>query len=243
MSPRTQRSRGPDPEDAVAFAASQLERVRAAVAELSWLLSRHYAPASALALVGDRHQLTQRQRLAVGHCACADEPLVARCARRLASDDLAGRALRIDGFNCIITVEAALSGALLLVGRDGVWRDLSRVRGSYHPVAVTERAVALIGETLARAGVATIEWFLDRPVSNSGRLRELLLDTAAARGWPWRAELSDGTDRAVAAAPDVVASSDSWILDRGLPWLDLPAAVLLTHHIEVWLVAVALDAG
>ncbi|PKN59303.1 MAG: DUF434 domain-containing protein [Deltaproteobacteria bacterium HGW-Deltaproteobacteria-14] len=236
MSPRGERSRGPDPEDAVAFAASQHARLRDAISELSWLLSRGYAEPSARKIVGDRHQLTQRQRLAVGQCACADDRLAARRARQLGLDELVGRAVRVDGFNCVITLEAALSGAALLVGRDGVWRDLSRVRGSYHPVAVTERVAALVGSTLAAAGAGPVEWCLDRPVSNSGRLKLLLLTAAGAAGWPWTVALTDGTDRVVAAAPDVVASSDSWILDRDVPWIDLPAMVLQQQEVQPWLV-------
>ena len=241
MSPRSVRSRGPHPEDGDAFAASQHARLRDAIGELSWLLSRGYAEPSARKIVGDRHQLTRQQRLAVGQCACADDRLAARRARQLGHGELAGRAVRVDGFNCVITLEAALSGAPLLVGRDGVWRDQSRVRGSYHPVAVTERVAELIGSTLAAAGAGPVEWCLDRPVSNSGRLKALLLTAAGAAGWPWTVALTDGTDRVVAEAPDVVASSDSWILDRDVPWIDLPAMVLQLHKAAPWLVRLSSD--
>ncbi|TNF34435.1 MAG: DUF434 domain-containing protein [Deltaproteobacteria bacterium] len=237
--PRAERTRGPDPDDARIFGPRHLDTLRAAVSELSWLLGRGYAEPSARKLVGDRHQLTARQRLAVAQCACGDDALASRRARRLTLPELAGRALRVDGFNCIITLEAALSGSPLFVGRDGAWRDLARVRGSYHPVAATERVVALTGEALAAAGCREVEWCFDRPVSNSGRLKRLLLDAAEAAGWPWTATLTDGTDRVVADAPDVVASGDSWILDRPVPWIDLPAAVLQASGSPVWCVAMS----
>src|SRR5256885_8530001 len=47
----------------------------------SWLLSRGYQPKSALKLVGDRHSLRERQRLAVGRAACSDESRERRHAR------------------------------------------------------------------------------------------------------------------------------------------------------------------
>jgi len=239
VAPREDRTRGPHPEDARIFGERHLPRLREAVEELSWLLGRGYAEPSARKLVGDRHQLTQRQRLAVAQSSCGDGQLAARRARRLQLPELAGRALRIDGFNCVITLEAALCGAPLLVGRDGVHRDLARVRGSYHPVAVTERVARMVGEALAGAGCRAVEWCFDRPVSNSGRLKRLLLDAAADAGWPWTVELTDGTDRVVAEAPDVAASGDSWILDRDVPWIDLPAAVLDASGEPVWRVDLA----
>ncbi|PIE19222.1 MAG: hypothetical protein CSA66_02745 [Proteobacteria bacterium] len=236
MTARPTRERGPHPDDAGAFAPAQHATLRRAVAELSWLLSRGYNPKTALTFVGDRYQLTRRQRLGVGQAACADQRIAARATSRLDVADLRGRALRIDGFNCVITLEAALCGALTLVGRDGVYRDLSRLRGSYRLVAPTRHSVRLVGALLADAQVASVQWCLDRPVSNSGRLRALLLDEADRAGWPWTARLSDRTDREVAAAPDVAASSDSWILDQGVPWVDLPGALIADQLPGTWVI-------
>src|SRR5437763_1300671 len=63
--PDTRSHRGPDPRDGLAFDPSAWPALRAAVADLSWLLERGYAPTSALKLVGDRWSLTERQRAAV----------------------------------------------------------------------------------------------------------------------------------------------------------------------------------
>ena len=77
--PDARAHRGPDPRDRDAFAPAAWPRLREAVADLSWLLTRGYAEASSLKLVGDRLALTERQRMAVRRCACAD----AARARRL----------------------------------------------------------------------------------------------------------------------------------------------------------------
>ncbi len=229
------RERGPHPQDAADFSAAHHATLRRAVSELSWLLERDYNPRSGLTFVGDRYQLTRRQRLAVGQAGCADRWLAPRAARRLDVAELSGRPLRVDGFNIIITLEAALSGALVLIGRDGVHRDLSRMRGSYRPITHTVGAIRLLGALLASAGPAAVDWCFDRPVSNSGRLRGLLVGEAEANGWPWTARLTDGTDREVAAAPDVVASSDSWSLDQPVPWVDLAGAVIAAHIPATWM--------
>ena len=60
--PDSRTHRGPDPRDAQAFGPSALSALRAAVADLSWLLERGYAIVSAVKLVGDRWSLTERQR-------------------------------------------------------------------------------------------------------------------------------------------------------------------------------------
>ena len=79
--------RGPDPRDGIAFGPLALPALRGAVGDLSWLLSRGYAPVSSLKLVGDRWSLTERQRKAVGRSACSDD---AR-ERRMASPGRNGR--------------------------------------------------------------------------------------------------------------------------------------------------------
>ena len=64
-------------------------------------------------------------------------------------EQMHGEQVVIDGFNLLITLEAALSGGLVLLCRDGCLRDLSSVHGSYRSVQETERAINLIGTTLA----------------------------------------------------------------------------------------------
>jgi hypothetical protein len=63
--------------------------------------------------------------------------------------------------------------------------------------------------------------YIDRPVSNSGRLAELVRRTAAARGYRLEATTADRVDELLQASTGVVASADSAILDRCGPWLNL----------------------
>jgi hypothetical protein len=63
--------------------------------------------------------------------------------------------------------------------------------------------------------------YIDRPVSNSGRLAELVRRTAAARGSCLEASTVDRVDERLQASTAVVASADSAILDRCGPWLNL----------------------
>ena len=138
--------------------------------------------------------------------------------------------------NCLITVEAALSGAVVLVGRDGAHRDLASVHGTYRKVLETPAAVRAVGKVLQDAAAASVTWLLDRPVSNSGRLRQLLLDEASQADWSWDVELLAKPDPALVERGDVAASSDSWVLDRCQSWVDLPGEVVKRHVADAWIV-------
>src|SRR5438876_10830755 len=176
--PDTRNHRGAHPADRELFADNQLPVLRTSVADLSWLLTRGYTMKAALKLVGDRHALTDRQRLAVSRAACSDQSKEHRAATNLPAEAVAGEELIIDGFNLIITIEAALSGGVLIHCRDGCLRDLSSVHGSYRSVNETEHAIVMIGETLDQAAVESAAWILDKPISNSGRLAQRVRELA-----------------------------------------------------------------
>src|SRR4051812_15710646 len=106
--PDTRKHRGPGPQDLAWFSPDARPQLVAAVADLSWLLSRGYAEASSLKLVGDRYRLVERQRIAVLRSSCSDEALASRRGRRVDVEAMRGQPLRLDGFNLILTLESAL---------------------------------------------------------------------------------------------------------------------------------------
>ena len=234
MSPDTRRHRGAHPADAELFGTDQLPKLRQAVVDLCWLLSRGYNMASSLKLVGDRYGLRERQRLAVSRSACSDQDRQRRRDHCVSVEQMRDQPVTVDGFNLIITVEAALSGGLLLVGIDDCIRDLSSVHGSYRSVEETDRAIMMIGEALQQFAPSSVLWLLDRPVSNSGRLAAKISDLAARNDWPWTVEVVFNPDAAIIASPSIAITSDSSILDRVSRWSDLKSH-LLTHEIsDAW---------
>lgn len=228
--PDTRTHRGAHPEDAALFAPDQIPALRRAAADLDWLLDRGYAVRSSLALVGDRHGLTQRQRLAIARCACCVTDRDRRAQHQLDLAALQGEELWIDGYNLLITIEAALGGGVILVGRDGGCRDLASLHGTYRTVTETTPAIELIGAMLAGYGVKSCRWFLDRPVSNSGRLKEILLTTAEARGWSWDVQLEFSPDAVLVQTDAIVTSADSVVLDRCSRWVNV-ARDIITRRI------------
>jgi len=230
--PDKRTHRGKHPTDERLFAVGRLDALRTAVAEYSWLLTHGYAHDSALKLVGDRHDLTARQRTAVMRSSCSDQALHRRRQTRTTLADAAGARLGIDGYNLLITIESALSGGLILVGRDGCYRDLASIHGTYRKVTETIPAVELIADYLAKRDLAHIDWYLDRPVSNSGRLKALMADLLEQRGQHpggrtrWNLELPDSPDAVLADYTGPIATSDSAVLDRCTNWINLAAEIV-----------------
>ncbi|MBV8856591.1 MAG: DUF434 domain-containing protein [Acidobacteria bacterium] len=236
MSPDRRRHRGAHPEDARLFEAARLGALRVAVSELSWLLSRGYQAKSALKLVGDRHNLRERQRLAVARAACPDGSREGRRARRVDAGGVEGEGLVVDGFNLVILLEAALSGGVLVLGRDGCVRDLSSVHGSYRAVEETERAILLAGEALELLQPSTVLWLLDSPVSNSGRLAARVREVASARGWPWEVRVEFNPDREIVKSDRVAVTSDSNVLDGVKRWLNLGRMIVEKYVEGAWVI-------
>jgi hypothetical protein len=203
---------------------------------MSWLLSRGYQPKSALKLVGDRHGLRERQRLAIGRAACSDESRERRRASCLSAQEIERADLIVDGFNLIITSEAALSGGLLVLCRDGSVRDLSSVHGSYRAVEETERAIILAGDVLETLRPASVLWLLDRPVSNSGRLAARIRRLADERGWPWTVETEFNPDRSIVNSERVAITSDSNVLDGVKRWFNFNAHLISLYLPQAWMI-------
>ena len=249
--PDKRRHRGKHPQDDTLFSPARLSGLRSAADDLALLLTRGYAEKSALKLVGDRYDLTARQRTAVWRSACSDQALQRRRSTRVATDRLCGARLGVDGYNLLITVESALSGGLVLIGCDGCCRDLASIHGTYRKVEETEPALRLIFDCLAELAPARIDWYLDRPVSNSGRLKTLIADLLERMAdthdpWPstiWNIELVNNPDATLSQYDGIIASSDSLVLDNSGQWSNLSAHIIAACIPGAWIVDLSVTAA
>ncbi|MHC4336397.1 MAG: DUF434 domain-containing protein [Planctomycetota bacterium] len=224
--PDKRTHRGPHPADAKLFTPAAIPTLAVSLADFSLLLTKGYAEKSALKLVCDRFSLTERQRLAIMRSACSDQQLACRKQRCIPMKDLPGQPVTIDGYNVLITIEAAMSGGVVFKGRDGCFRDLASIHGTYRKVTETIPAVELIGGFLKEIGVAKALWLLDSPVSNSGRLKTLIGELAQKNNWDWEIQLLLSPDSELIKTDAVVASSDSVVLDGCKRWVNLARAII-----------------
>lgn len=217
------RTRGLLPEDAQYFAPAALEKLREAQRDLQFLLNRGYPMKSAMTFVGNHHQLTTRQALAVTRATAATERLVQRAQKRLLPPDIAGKSVYIDGFNLIITLEVALSNGMLFIGQDGCLRDLAELRGTYRLIPQSAAAIELIRQALLDIGAAAAIFLLDEPVSNSGRLKTQIYET----DWPLpvKVQIVRSPDALLKQLPQVI-TSDAIILDACQIWFNMAAYMM-----------------
>ncbi|PHN08122.1 DUF434 domain-containing protein [Flavilitoribacter nigricans] len=223
------RNRGQHPKDASLFGPKSRSAVLEAVEDHSHLLTRGYGTNSALELVGNRYRLNKRQRKAVMRMSASDQELRRRQSKALQAEEIRGQAVAIDGFNLLILLESALSGAYIFPCRDGLYRDISSVHGSYKRVVKTETAITLVGDTLQELGTGPVRWLLDRPISNSGRLKTFLLELSEQNHYHWEVELVFNPDKVLAEGDAVVISSDGWVLDECRHWYNLGRQIVDQH--------------
>jgi len=224
--PDKRTHRGQHPADARLFSGKIIPDLKTVVGDFSLLLTKGYADKSSLKLVGDRFALTERQRLAIMRSACSDVQLELRRKSQIEIGTLAGKDIAIDGYNCLITIEAAMSGGFIFKGRDGCLRDLASIHGTYRKVAETVPAVELIGEFLKGKDIDQGLWLLDRPVSNSGRLKMLITEIAEKNQWKWKVKLSMNPDAELKKSNAVVVSSDSVVISNCQRWVNLTAEII-----------------
>jgi len=158
--------------------------------------------------------------------ACSDQQLVSRRSREVKIAELGGKPIVIDGYNVLITIEAAMSSACVFKGRDGCFRDLASIHGTYRKVTETIPAVQLIGQFLKEHNAGDCLWLLDSPVSNSGRLKTLIGGLARENKWEWEIELLPSPDAKLIRTDLTAASSDSLVLDCCKRWVNLARAII-----------------
>jgi len=197
------------PSDDLEFGPEVVPHLREAVYDLSWLRTRGYSERAAVTLVGDRFQLTARQRQAVQRGACSDVEREARWVRR--RRDVNGCRVAVDGFNALISLEQAFDGGPLFRGRDGVLRDVAGRGGAWQRHGRTGDAIMALRGALA--GASEVVWLLDAPVKNSGRLAQILRRTGVRQ-----VEVVASPDRLLVGFDGVIVSGDGPLLSRCQAW-------------------------
>lgn len=93
----------------------------------------------------------------------------------------------------------------------------------------TEKAILLVGETLKNLQIHAAYWYLDQPVSNSGRLKTKLLEVSNIHGFNWSVDLVFSPDKVLAKSKHIVVTSDGWILNQVNQWFNLGEFILNKH--------------
>ena len=208
------KHRGKHSSDDTIFAPKWHSVFKEAAGDLSFLLGKNYGVKSSLALVGNHYQLNKRQQRALHLITCPAPKIIPRKEKQLAASELANKSILIDGYNLLITIEAALSGGYVFVGQDGCHRDIASIHSTYKKVEETQPAIQLIHETIQLLNIGHVHWYFDSPVSNSGRLKTMLYKFATANNAPWDIDLVFNPDRTLVEKNAIAVTCDSWIIDE-----------------------------
>lgn len=231
------RNRGKNTGDDTLFGSEkQLDKLKMAVQDMQYLLSRGYAEKASSELAGNRYRLKTRQIQAFRGASASEEQIQNRKRKRLQAAELKGKIVYLDGFNVVILLESLLSGAYLFKGTDGCFRDLSGVHGTYKRVNQTQRVLELVAEFFRKTEVQKLIWIFDTPVSNSGRVKQMILDFAVENNMNWEADLQFNPDHFLAENTEISISSDAWILDHCKTWFNLIDYLIEEEKLDVNLV-------
>lgn len=216
--------RGYFPGDEKEFCDEAVQKLHRAGCDLSYLLNQGYHIKGASVFVGNHYLLSERQRLALVRAVSPKENIELRKSKELKSG-LEDCVVNIDGFNTIITLEVAFSGSPLLKCMDGTIRDLAGLRGTYRLIDKTDLAIAGIGKTLEANKIKKAIFYLDAPVSNSGRLKERIIELLKIFHFDVQVENINNVD-AVLEKSEHVITSDAIILNKCESWYNLTKAII-----------------
>lgn len=221
-----QSRRGFVPRDTVDFGEEALPQLKKAAQEVLYLIGRGYPMMSAARFVGDHYQFTERQRLAVARTVSPEKSVESRKSREVT--DLSGRTVFIDGFNIIISLEIAFSRSTLFRCMDGTVRDLAGLHGTYRIIPQTDTAIKALFTAFGELKIQKAVIYLDKPVSNSGRLKKRIYDLGENTGTEFEVILEDQVDTLLKSKP-LIASADAIILDECAEWFNLVKYIIDTQ--------------
>jgi hypothetical protein len=215
--------RGFVPSDEREFGTDVIPKLQKAAEEVLFLLNHGYPVKGATRFVGDHYMFSERQRLALARSVSPDEEILSRKNREVSS--IEGETIYIDGFNVIIGLEIAYSESMLFRCMDGTIRDLAGLRGKYRLIPETDLAIKALLKTLesSKAGKAVI--YLDKPVSNSGRLKQKIYEYAEDIDTDIEVIIIDAVDYELKHKL-LIASGDAIILNECDSWFNLVKRVI-----------------
>jgi len=222
--------RGYVQRDEKEFGDEYRDKLYKAGEDLLYLLNSGYKIKGASTFVGNHFLLSERQRLALVRGISKSEDIKNRKSK-VVTDSLSGKTIHIDGFNTIITLEVALSNSLIIRSMDGTIRDLAGLGGSYSLIDKTDKAIKLIGEKLAEYKVHKAIFYLDKPVSNSGRLKMKILELLENLQFEIEVENINNVDSVLETKENVV-SSDAIIIDECKSWINMNRHIIDDNGLE-----------
>jgi hypothetical protein len=196
-----------------------------AAQDARYLVNRGYPKESAVRFVSDHYRLPGAQRFVLIRVVVSSNTAAKRKEKMIPLEMLRGRALFIDGYNVLISVESILAGKPIFLCDDGLIRDTQGIFRSYKISDLTKSALNAIFELLAKALPEKVEVLLDQQISMSGDLAALIRQLMAEHGVLGTARTVRDADRQLKECGGIVATSDGNVIDASPLVVDVPAEI------------------
>jgi hypothetical protein len=201
--------------------ALKIPQLHEAAIDFRYLLNRAYPRKPSLELVGNHYQLTFDERHLLHRAVFSDGDARKRLKKKVSPQKISGQELAIDGYNVVITIEAALSGRPLVFGDDGFLRDISGLSGNFRRTRRTEESLRLIFAFLTERKPRRTMFLFDSPISNSGTLAQEVRRYLQEMDIPGDAKAVRVPEDILIGFPGIVATSDTAIIDQSSKIVDL----------------------
>ena len=209
------------------FSSKSIETLKLASSDVSAIIDRGYPIKSVSTFVGNHYQLSERQRIAIVRSVSPTVDVKTRLDKlKTHCED---ETVYIDGLNVIITLETILSETTLIKCMDNTLRDLCGLRGTYKLIDKTDTAIRLIGEELANLKVSKVMFYLDSPVSNTGRLSQRIYELLQGFPFEVEVELVPNADVILESKSNVI-TSDAIILNKCYSWINLVYSIVCKKY-------------
>jgi len=200
--------------------------------DLRHLLGRGFNRESAVRFVADRYQLSRTERLIL-YRGVYDKATAQMHRRKTVSKmGIRDKRLAVDGYNVMITLESALLGRLLILCDDGIVRDVSAVHSKYRSSNTTDKALDKIVTEIASLKPSQVMFFLDGQISKSGELASLIRAKFAHIDQRGGAVAARNADSMALSFGEVVATSDSALIERAEAVTDLAGIIIKEERLS-----------
>ncbi len=212
----------------------ELEILSIAAKDVRYLLDKGYPKAGVIKFVSNHYRLFSKQRYILNRTVIKSDVAKRRKEKNVKCDQIKGKILDIDGYNVLITIEAAIEGYNLWMSDDGYVRDTIGKFNNFRMTNSTILAIDKLMELLVSYKPSRTTIYFDRPMSNSGNLATLLRIKMEEYGIEGNSQTSDHVDFDLKKSnADIIATSDGIIIDNVSNVVDIPACFTKSRKIQL----------
>ena len=200
-----------------------------AINDYYFLLNKKYPQKAIIKIVGDKYKLSGIERTILYRGIFNLKECIQRKTK--ICNGLVQKKITVDSYNVLITIGSYLNGNILFIGNDGVLRDASEVHGKIYRTELLERSLNLLFQYFNQQNISQADFFIDKPVSFSGKLKLILEKELQQHHISGSAKLYKSPDFYLKNVTEgLIASSDSVVISKAKTSVFDLAYHVLMHH-------------